>query len=182
MKKGRINMKYVITAILFAIMTTGCVMTEMLVPNVDTRMKSDELAHLKTVNEDYNESVLKLIKENNLENDNSKIKVANIMLKATRDASDIKPSETGTLANNYMRMVGRERLDEQIGTGIEWSTKLIGEVAGGGVATTGGIGYILALLRRKNRALRVVNSELDETAKARVKKALEHTGSEKEVT
>jgi hypothetical protein len=175
-------MKYIVIVLLLAIMTTGCVMSEMLVPNVDTHLSDDELAHMNTVNRDYNASILKLVKENNLESDKSTVDLAKLMLKATREASDIKPSETGILANNYMRMVGREKLDEQISTGIEWSTKLIGEVAGGSIAGGSGIAYILALLRRKNRALRVVNSELDEGSKAKVKKALEHTGSEKEVT
>jgi threonine dehydrogenase-like Zn-dependent dehydrogenase len=63
-----------------------------------------------------------------------------------------------------------------------WSTKLITEVAGGGVAGLGGIGLLVNMLMRKSKALRVVNSELSDDAKAKVKKALQHTGLEKEVT
>jgi hypothetical protein len=63
-----------------------------------------------------------------------------------------------------------------------WSKTLITEVAGGGVAGIGGIGFLLNMIRRKNKTLKVVNSELGDDAKAVVKKALRHTGLEKEVT
>ncbi len=179
-------MKHMKQIVLFlsviALLSSGCVMTKLLVPDVDTRMSQKELTHKKNVNGDFNATLLALAEKTDLKSDKGKLNFAKLALKASREADDIAPSAAENMIQQYMRMSGQGTLDTQLNQGFEWTTKLITEVAGGGVAGAGGIGWLAVLLRRKAKALKIVNSELDDDSKAKVKKALEHTGSEKEVT
>jgi hypothetical protein len=175
-------MKYLLIVLLAVFLPTGCIATKLFVPDVDTRMTKNELDHLKNVNTDFNDTLVTLAGKTDLKTDKGKLNFAKLALKASKEAGDISPTAAENMIQQYMRMAGQETLDAQLDQGVEWTTELIGQVAGGGVAGGGGLAYVLALLRRKNRALRVVNSELGEDEKRKVKKALEHTGSEKEVT
>lgn len=166
------------------IMFTGCATTlsKMLVPDVDTHLRDTELAHLKAVNADFNEKVVSLA--NMTTDKKTKLALAKILYKGNKGVIDIKPSAAENLAQQYARMVGREGVEEQIGVGIEWSKGLITQIAGGGVAGVGGIGALLALLRRGNRkekSLKIFKSSLSPEELAKVTKAAEHTGLEKEI-
>ena len=182
----RMSIKLSILSLVAVFVFTGCAATlsKLLISDVDTHLRDTELAHLKAINSDFNTKVVALA--NKTETDRkTKLALAKILLKANKGATNIKPSAAENMMQQYARMAGREGLEDQIGVGIEWTKGLVTQVAGGGVVGLGGIGTILALLRgrsKKNRALRIVSSELDETAKAKVKKALEHTGAEKEIT
>jgi hypothetical protein len=156
-------------------------MTKLLMPDVDTRMSQKELTHVETVNSSFNKAVLDVL-DDETEKDRTKIVIAKILLKSNKDAQDISPSATENILQQLVRSQGQGVLDGQLDAVAGWSTKLITEVAGGGVAGLGGIGLLVNLLRRKSKALRVVNSELSDEAKAKVRKALQHTGLEKEVT
>jgi hypothetical protein len=156
-------------------------MTKLLMPDVDTRMSQKELTHVETVNSSFNKAVLDVL-DDETEKDRTKIVIAKILLKSNKDAQDISPSATENILQQLVRSQGQGVLDGQLDAVAGWSTKLITEVAGGGVAGLGGIGLLVNMLMRKSKALRVVNSELSDDAKAKVKKALQHTGLEKEVT
>jgi hypothetical protein len=163
---------------------TGCtgMIARAIVPDVRTHLNEDELNHLDKVNKWTKEDLLSLSK---LDNKKTAVMLAKFIDKSSKRASDIKPSAAENAMQQYMRMVGREGVEEQIGVGIEWTKGLVTQVAGGGLAGSGMIAGLVGLLRRgnrKDRALKVVSSELDENAKAKVKKALEHTGMEKEIT
>ncbi len=175
-------LKYLSMALLVGFLSTGCIATKLFVPDVQTRMSQKELNHLKEVNTDFNDTLIALAGQTDLKSDKGKLNFAKLILKANKGVTDISPTATENLLQQYMRMTGQGTLDAQLDQGVEWTGKLISQVAGGGVAGAGGVGWLVALLRRKSRALRVVNSELDDNSKAKVKKALEHTGSEKEVT
>lgn len=176
-------MKYIILVLsLMAILSSGCVATKLFVPDVDTRMSQKELAHINTVNGSFNTTLLALANSSDLSTDKGKLNFAKLAYKASKEATSIEPSAAENMIQQYMRMSGQGKLDAQLNQGVEWTTKLVTEVAGGGVAGLGVLGFLGNLLRRKSKALKVVNSELDTDAKARVKKALEHTGLEKEVT
>ncbi len=175
-------MKYFILFLsLVAIMSSGCVMTKMLMPDIDTRMSQKELTHVETVNNSFNKTVLDVL-DDETEKDRTKIVIAKILLKSNKDAQNVSPSAAENVIQQLVRSQGQGVLDGQLEAVAGWSTKLITEVAGGGVAGLGGIGLLVNMLRRKSKALRVVNSELSDEAKATVKKALQHTGLEKEVT
>jgi hypothetical protein len=156
-------------------------MTKMLIPDVDTRMSQKELSHVEKINGDFNDTLLALM-DDETEKDKTKLILAKILLKSNRDAQGVKPSATENVMQQYMRMKGQGALDEQLNIAAGWSKTLITEVAGGGLAGVGILGFLGNMIRRKSKALRVVNSELSEDAKAVVKKALQHTGLEKEVT
>lgn len=174
-------MKHIILVLsLIAVLSSGCVMTKMFIPDVDTRMSQKELTHVQEVNQDFNNTVLSVL-DDDTEKDKTKLIMAKILLKSNKNAQSVAPSSTENVLQQYMRMKGQAGLDDQLNIAAGWSKKLITEVAGGGIAGVGGVGFLVQLLRRKNKALKVVNSELDDTAKAKVKKALEHTGSEKEI-
>lgn len=177
-------MKVFMLSLAAVIMFTGCAGTlaKVLVPDVDTHLRDTELAHLKAVNADFNNKVVSLA--NMTTDKKTKLALAKILYKGNKGVIDIKPSAAENLAQQYARMVGREGVEEQIGVGIEWTKSLVTQLAGGSIAGGGMIGMIVGLLRsrsKKVRALNVVNSELDEGAKAKIKKALEHTGMEKEI-
>jgi hypothetical protein len=176
-------MRYIILVLaLFSVLSSGCLATKLFIPDVDTRMSQKELTHVDKINKDFNITLLALANKSDLATDKGKLNFAKLAYKASLEATDVQPSAAENMIQQYMRMAGQGTLDAQLNQGFEWSKKLITEVAGGGLAGAGGIGWLLTVLRRKNKALKVVSSELDETAKAKVKKALEHTGSEKEVT
>jgi hypothetical protein len=156
-------------------------MTKMLIPDVDTRMSTKELDHVKSVNVDFNETILSIL-DDQTEKDKTKLIMAKILLKSNRDAQGVSPSATENVVQQYMRMKGQGVLDEQLNVAAGWSKTLITEVAGGSLAGVGVLGFLGNMIRRKNKTLRVVSSELGEEAKAAVKKALQHTGLEKEVT
>jgi hypothetical protein len=163
-------------------MLTGCaeMMARALVPDVQTRMSDDELSHLKAVNGDLNKTIVSLAGTTDLDR-REKLVLAKILLKGSKEATDIKPSATENMAQQYARMVGREGVEDGISAGIGWSKGLISTVGGGGVAGMGGLGILFNILRKKNKVIKVVNSELTPEEKAKVKKALEHTGTEHEV-
>lgn len=173
-------MKYLLIVAVAVFLSTGCVATKLFVPDVSNRLESKELTHLKDVNVDYNKTLLALADKDKIE-DKTKLNFAKLALKGNKEVTDVRPSAIGQVANAYVGNVAREKLDEQIKTGISWSSKLISQVAGGGVAGGGGLAYLIALLRRKSKALNVVNAELSPEEKAKVKKAMNHTGLEKEV-
>jgi len=175
-------MKYIVLVLsLIAVLSSGCMMTKMLIPDVDTRMSQKELEHVETINGDFNDTLLALM-DDETEKDKTKLILAKILLKSNKDAQGVSPSAAENVFQQYMRMQGQGALDEQLNVAAGWSKTLITEVAGGGVAGIGGIGFLLNMIRRKNKTLKVVNSELGDEAKAAVKKALRHTGLEKEVT
>lgn len=175
-------MKHIILVLsLFAILSSGCVATKLFVPDVDTRMSQNELQHVKAVNQDFNDTVLSLL-DDETEKDKTKLIMAKILLKSNKDAQGIQPSAAENVFQQYMRMQGQDELDEQLNKAAGWSKALIGEVAGGSAVGLGVFGFFGNLLRRKIKTLRVVNSELGDEAKATVRKALQHTGLEKEVT
>lgn len=179
----RVNIKLCVMSLLVALLMTGCVLSRMIVPDVDTRMSQGELDHLKDVNGDFNTTLLSLAETPGLDR-KGKLYMAKVLLKGNKEVTGIKPSAAENMVQQYARMVGREGVDDTLNAGVEWSKGLIAQVAGGGVAGSGLIATIVGLMRSRNRktkALGVVSSELDEEAKAKVKKALEHTGMEKEV-
>ena len=169
---------------MIAMSFTGCtgMIARALVPDVKTHLNRDELDHLDKVNTWTKEDLMSL---STATDKKTALMIAKFIDRSSKRASDIKPSAAENAMQQYMRMVGREGVEQQIGVGIEWTKGLVTQVAGGAVGGTGMIAGLVALLRRgnrKDRALKVVNSELDETAKAKVKKALEHTGMEREIT
>jgi hypothetical protein len=144
-------------------------------------MSQRELDHVSKVNVDFNDTIMSVL-DDETEKDKTKVVIAKILLKSNKDAQGVQPTAAENVMQQYMRMQGQGALDEQLNIAAGWSRKLIGEVAGGSVVGLGGIGFLLNMLRRKSKALRVVNSSLDDGAKAVVRKALQHTGLEKEVT
>jgi len=176
-------MKHIILVLaVFALLSSGCVMTKFLVPDVDTRMSQKELTHVEGINEDFNKVLMLLASAENLKTDKGKLNFAKLAYKASKEAQDVSPSTAENMIQQYMRMSGQGSLDKQLDIAAGWSKTLITEVAGGGVAGLGALGFLGNMIRRKNKTLRVVNSELDDDAKAKVKRALQHTGLEKEVT
>ena len=165
-------------------MFCGCagMVSKMLVPDVDTHLRDTELAHLKTVNADFNNKIIALADK--ATDKKTKLALAKILYKGTKGVIDIKPSAAENMMQQYARMVGREGVEKQIGVGIEWTKGLVSQVAGGGVAGVGGIGAILALLRRgnkKEKALKMIRSEADKETLDKFRKAAAHTGLEKEI-
>ena len=163
---------------------TGCtsMIARAIAPDVKTHLNKDELDHLDKVNTWTKEDLLSLSK---LENKKTAVMLAKFIDKSSKRASDIKPSAAENAMQQYMRMVGREGVEEQIGVGIEWTKGLVTQVEGGAVGGTGIIATMVGLLRRGNRkdkALKIVNSKLPDDVKTKIKEALEHTGMEKEVT
>lgn len=172
---------FILVLSLFAVLSSGCVVTKMFIPDVDTRMSSKELEHVKAVNLDFNDTIMAIL-DDQTEKDKTKLIMAKILLKSNKDAQGVQPSATENVVQQMMRMKGQGALDETLNVAAGWSKTLITEVAGGSVAGVGLLGFLGNMIRRKSKALRVVNSELSEDAKAVVKKALQHTGLEKEVT
>lgn len=175
-------MKHVILVLsLMAILSSGCVVTKFLIPDVTTRMSKNELDHIKNINTNFNDTILSIL-DDETEKDKTKLIMAKILLKSNRDAQGVSPSAAENVMQQYMRMKGQGGLDAQLNIAAGWSKTLITEVAGGSLAGIGVLGFLGNLLRRKSKALRIVNSELGEDAKEVVRKALKHTGLEKEVT
>ena len=173
--------RFILVLSLMAVLSGGCIATKLFVPDVDTRMSTKELDHVKSINTGFNETILSVL-DDKTEKDKTKLIIAKILLKSNKDAQGVQPSATENVMQQYMRMKGQGALDEQLNIAAGWSKTLITEVAGGGLAGVGLLGFLGNLVRRKSKALRVVSSELGEDAKAVVKKALQHTGLEKEVT
>ncbi len=178
-----------VVAIFVVFMFTGCtgIIARALVPDVKTHLNKDELDHLRGVNEDNNVKLVEiagLVEAEKLDKKTA-YRIANYIYKGGKQANSIQPSALKTGLSQYVAMTGREGVEGQLKEGFEWTRKAIGTAAAGAIPGGGMIAGLVALLRRgnrKDRALKVVSSELDDTAKAKVKKALEHTGMEKEVT
>lgn len=174
---------------MIAMSFTGCtgMIARALIPDVKTHLNKEELEHLKGVNTNSNVQLVeiaKLVKDEGLDKKTA-YRISNYIYKGGKNASNIKPSALETGVAQYAAMAGREQLEGQLTEGFEWTKKAIGTAAGAAIPGGGMIAGLVALLRRgnrKDRALKVVSSELDENAKAKVKKALEHTGMEREIT
>jgi hypothetical protein len=163
------------------ILSSGCVMTKMLIPDLDSRLSQRELSHKSTVATKTQDKLGLLLADGSLENDKSKLSVGRLIYKSGKDANDISPSSTENLANQFMRIKSQGVLDEQLDAGFQWSKGLVTQIAGGATGT----GTITALLLgylRKKKALNVVNSELNPDEKIKIKKAMNHTGLEKHIT
>ncbi len=163
---------------------TGCtgMMARAFVPDVKLHLNDNELDHLDKVNTWTKEDLLYLSK---LKNKKTAVILAKFIDKSSKRASDIKPSAAENAMQQYMRMIGRQGVEEQIGVGIEWTKGLVTQVAGGAVGGTGMIAAIVGLLRRGNRkekSLKIFKSSLSPEELAKVTKAAEHTGLEREVT
>lgn len=174
-------MKYLLIIGLSLLLSTGCIMTKMLIPDVDTRMSSSELEHKSTVADKTQTQIAKLLENGELKNDKAKLSAAKLIYKTGADANDIVPSATENIMQQYMRMQGQEVLDSQLNAGFEWTTRTIGEIAGGATGGIGITGLLLAWLRKK-KVLGVVNATVSPEEKAKVKRELSYTNLERQIT
>ncbi len=171
-------------AIFILYMCCGCagMLAKALVPDVDLHLSDEELTYMEKINKDYNTTLITL---SEVEDKKKAVAFGKLVRNGNKRANNIQPSAAERATQQYMRMVGREGVEEHIGTGIEWSKQMIGTVAGGATGV-GGLSGLLAMFMRKNarkgKTLKVVNAKLDDTEKAKIKTALEHTGLEGEVS
>jgi hypothetical protein len=89
------------------ILSSGCVMTKMLIPDLDSRLSQRELSHKSTVATKTQDKLGLLLADGSLENDKSKLSVGRLIYKSGKDANDISPSSTENLANQFMRIKHR---------------------------------------------------------------------------
>ncbi len=177
-------MKYLLTVVLFLTLSTGCVLTKALIPDVQTRMTKEELQHKSGISTATQNNLATLLKAGGLETDRAKLSAAKLIYKTGVNADDIAPSAAENLLQQYVRTQAQGSLDSQLDAGFQWSTKLISQVAGGGVGGVGLAGWMATMLRRSSRrkkALGVVSAELSAEEKAKVKIAMNHTDLEREL-
>jgi hypothetical protein len=169
-------MKYLLALSLIFILSSGCVMTKFIIPDVQTRMSSQELTH-KSLVATATQTQLSKIK---FDTDKGKLNKAKLISKAGRDADDIAPSAIENLAQQAIRTAGQGVLDGKLDAGFAWTARTITEVAGGATGATGIAAILLGYFRQK-KIVRVANNVLSPEAKGILKRELSNTGLDRQV-
>jgi len=181
----KIAMLCAVVAVLF--LGSGCIssmIANSLVPTPDPRPKQRELNYNQAVNVKVIDALVTLSTGTEEEKTEAAKIIKAIDREGKRAHSSGEPSALSMLGNQIIGNTARPMVEEGIRSGFEWTTSAITEVAGGAVGGTGMIATIIGLARSRNRktkALNIFKTESTPDELAKIKKAAEHTGLEKEV-
>ncbi len=188
MKKYMSLVCMVLLAVTVLFLSGGCVssmIASALVPKQDARPKKAELTYNQAINTKVIDALVKL---NTEAKEGDKVPLGKIINAIDRESKRAHgngaQSTLAMLGNQIIGNTTRPMVERGIQDGFEWTKGLVGQLAGG-VGGTGVAGTVIAMLmrsrNRKNRALSMFKSELNQDELAKVKKAAEHTGLQNEV-
>tara|TARA_Y100000310_G_scaffold236502_1_gene239676 strand:+ start:320 stop:829 length:510 start_codon:yes stop_codon:yes gene_type:complete len=145
--------------------------------NTSTRTPQKELSYNDAVNARTVSALIAL-------SDKKGIPLSKLIKALDREANRAHKTSSPSMAAMLTNQMSLPYMEKSLKAGTEWTTGLISQVAGGAVGGTGLIGTIVGLMRSRNkkvRALNLVKVESTPEELAKLKKAAEHTGLEKEV-
>lgn len=182
----------ILSMMLVALCLSGGCLSSMvsraLVPGPDPRPKQRELTFSENVNREQLKTIAFMVKDAEgkpVENDALKKLALKAIDKESKRAHGAgQPSTMAMMGNQILANTTRPMVEEGIRSGFEWTAGAITEVAGGAVGGSGLIATIIGLARsrnRKSKALNIFKTESTPDELAKIKKAAEHTGLEKEV-